>query len=170
MKKNSYSFAEHFSDTDRFGLHVQEFWRDAGQIAIELATAANRGDDLSTYWISRLIEENVSHALLRDIFDRVSDVYVTSKLELDIDKKEFSWVYGPENFDVYPNAEKFCALMLVHLINAGIVEKVKQCERDECGNFFVGNKKARYCDDKCGSIIRARKMRKQNKARQALWT
>ena len=168
MQEYSYSFVEHFSDPGVFGLDQSEFWKDAHRIANELTIAANRGDELSTYWIDRLIREGVSDVLLRDASKRVGDVHVRSNLELDIDNRRFDWVSGPQRFDETPGADRVCALMVVHLISSGLVEKLKLCEFDECGNFFLGNKKARYCNDKCGSIVRARQWRMRRREGQMM--
>jgi hypothetical protein len=57
---------------------------------------------------------------------------------------------------------------LAYLISDGVLEGLRVCQRPECKDFYIGGPRAKWCSDKCGSIVRVKKKRKRDKIQGAM--
>ena len=135
----------------------------------DLLTAANDGDKQALHWIRRLERYGPTASLLRDLAKPINHIQLTASLEVveDREKLSFRWRHEPpEHWTLNP--ELYYAGIFIYLLGIGALDGLKRCSLKECRKYFVGNAKAVWCSDKCGSKYRARRMRKRNKERQML--
>ncbi|MCB0348038.1 MAG: CGNR zinc finger domain-containing protein, partial [Bdellovibrionales bacterium] len=59
--------------------------------------------------------------------------------------------------------DEIAAYLFSHHLALGNLDKVRRCQAEDCGKFFFGRKKAKWCSNACGSRHRVSKMRKSKK-------
>ena len=145
---------------------------DAARAASDVdkfVAAANDGDKQALYWIRRLERYGVTASLLQDIVKIINRAQMIMSIVVVEDGENLRLDYRhdfPEHH--VPAPEIFYAINFMSYLGAGALDGLKRCSLKECRKYFVGNAKAVWCSDKCGSKYRARRMRKRNKERQML--
>jgi len=67
---------------------------------------------------------------------------------------DFSFNYSPQVLAAYDFSK---------LLTLNRLQNLNRCELQDCRKFFVGPKRAKFCNKTCGSKSRVRKMRKRNR-------
>lgn len=55
------------------------------------------------------------------------------------------------------------AYSFAYLVNDGVLENLRRCQRPECQNFFIGGPRAKWCSENCGGIVRTKAKRKRDR-------
>lgn len=117
-------------------------------------------------WLSRFYRYGISKKMLQELNAAMVEI------------KCSPWIYTDENdgyvltyainFDQIPPVESAAALFFSSMALNGELNGLKRCESHECRKFYVGNAKAKWCSDTCGSRERLRKKRKRDRERGML--
>lgn len=130
-------------------------------LAETLVKMANNGDEFAKTWVEKLIAKRTSPAVLNLVNDAIMDVDISVQVALDASRRQFGWrpqiSPGPKNVKSMNNA---IALLIARLVNAGYVDRLRHCQLSDCGRYFVGDPRSKWCSDTCGSKFRQRKFRK----------
>ena len=116
-------------------------------------------------WLERIYEEGVTETLIEELNVELEKRRVMSCNRLDPVTRQFK---HRELKEVATSTGAVEALLVIILIYKGEADRLKRCAFEECGKYFFGNAKAKYCSDKCGSNVRIRKIRRNQKARQSI--
>ena len=168
MKKNSYLSAEQMDVRDRIGLGVWVMHMPERRVAEALVKFANGGSEIAMGWVKRLERYGVTDTLVSEVDRIVRNVKFRSYLKLNHESGRFETQFETPLAQSMSDDKALFAMMVARLVNSEWADNIKRCELQECGTYFVGNAKARYCHDNCGAIVRARKMREKQKYRQAM--
>ena len=134
--------------------------------AKELITAANNGNQDALYWIRRIERYGITESLMVDIARILKNIPIRAQLVLN--RKDLTFRYEHTIDEPLSGIERIYALVILDMIRDGALDGLKRCELNECRKYFIGNAKARYCHDNCGAKVRARAMRRRNKAAQMM--
>ncbi len=141
---------------------------DSGKAADKLLADANEGDRRALDWVRRFADEGVTPSIVRQIGMKLLKLPMTVQLIPAPVDKTFRWRVRLQDSSQLADDE-FSYLLAMLVIRGGFASRFKKCEFAECVSpYFLGNAKAKYCSDKCGSNVRVRKMRHNQKARQML--
>jgi hypothetical protein len=55
------------------------------------------------------------------------------------------------------------AYMFAYLVNDGVLDNLRRCQRPECQKFFIGGPRAKWCSENCGGIVRTKNKRKRDR-------
>jgi len=116
-------------------------------------------------WMSRYLKEGITDEFLNDLNDAIHKIrYSKYILPLDLLPSENGF---PQNayiakYDKIPNPEAYAADDFSKLLTSGELKRLKHCQMEGCGNFFLGPPQARWCSKACGSKFRVREKRKRD--------
>ena len=141
---------------------------DPEKAADRLLGSANDGDRRALAWVMRFTNYGVTSSMLDQIGAKFRQLEFMARLYRVPGAMTFEWrLRLPDKSQLTDDV--FLHLLALLIIRGRIATRIKKCEFDECERpYFLGNAKAKYCSDKCGSNVRARKMRRNQKARESL--
>jgi hypothetical protein len=64
---------------------------------------------------------------------------------------------------IYELHDACSAYRVAFLIDRGIHEHLRKCERPKCRKFYIGGPRSKWCSDNCGGIVRTQRKRKLDK-------
>ena len=147
---------------------ILAFIEEPASLAEVLAQYANDGDEDALRWVKRLFRYGPTVSLLSELDKKLRYIRSEAYLSFNYTTARFEWKHGFPSDRTFSDRDSIYAVMVARMINDGSDGRLKQCELESCRKYFTGNAKARYCHDNCGAIVRARKMRKDQKRRQAM--
>lgn len=123
----------------------------------QLAAAANAGVQPIASWIEEVIEtQGIGDKAAARIPVVIRALGVRTYPIFGKDGRSAVW------FKEFPrdsiSAEIECALALTAIAESGQLNRFRRCEA--CSTFFVGDPRAKWCSNACGSKVRQRKFRK----------
>ena len=122
---------------------------------------ANAGDADWLKWIQRIERYGITNSLISDINRILLDVQVNAYPMLKPGIGRMGFRYSFSKAGSQPSYEAMIAFQIACLIGDGTLDKLKRCQFSECHKYFLGNAKAKYCSDRCGSNVRIRQSRGQ---------
>ena len=148
-----------------FRVGMIAFGNTGEALAERMAREANEGGELAAYWMDRLISKGVTPKVLTEVGTAVRNVRRVQGVVPDMKAKRFVWeTYLPES-DWIPSIESAFALIVVKIINEDVVPKLHRCEHTDCRKYFVGDVRARWCSNSCGSKYRQKLYRERMRQR-----
>ena len=124
---------------------------------------ANEGEETVLKWVKRVEKEGVTPALVIEInraLEKINFIACPALLP-GMEKLGFRYA-NPAGVDGWDD-ETTMTYWVANLIADGTLNRLKRCEFKECRKYFLGNAKAKYCSDRCGSNVRVRKLRSKSK-------
>lgn len=141
---------------------------DPRKAAEKLLADANDGDIRALSWVKRFSDDGVTALIVRQIGLKMRRLPMTVQVIAVPAEKTFEYRIQLQDSG-HITDEQFAVLLAFLVVKSGLASRIKTCEFTECKEpYFLGNSKAKYCSNKCGSNVRARKMRKNQKASQML--
>ena len=155
-----------------------------------LLKLANAGVEPMAYWIKRIERNGVTEGLVRDLNTRIRDIPTLGSFYFDIGSRSMRHQVEimPTGENVSPEA--LTAFTVADLLSNGILDHLNRCElparmkilarkypdlkekvragRYECGNYFLSNKKGRWCSNGCGTKFRKAEGREKRNRDQIL--
>ena len=135
-------------------------------LATLLTLHANGGDDLASYWASSLYRRGASKNILYQVSKLVIDCELLYRPVLMADDKFHYVPTGPLEEQLDVSRESAYALVVMKIINADLVPRIRRCQFAECRKYFEGDPRSKWCSQTCGTNFRVRKKRKLEKARR----
>jgi predicted RNA-binding Zn ribbon-like protein len=139
------------------------YLRGAKAVARKLVTLANADEENSVYWLDRLIAGGISKSLVADIENHLENIEIPTRIAFDSGQQKFYYKRSIPftNPDWIPSVEAAFAFALSMVITDGLADQFRRCQLDDCGKYFLGDPRSRWCNKAHGSLHRVRKMRAQ---------
>ena len=129
-----------------------------------LLAYANLGWEIELRWIQRIERYGVSNRLVADLNEVLRDFRGNAWLAIDPASHCLQWkAAAPEGLE--PDREMLIPFEIAQLLTEGGFDGLKRCAVKDCRNYFVGNARAKWCSESCGSKHRVRMKRKRDKER-----
>ncbi|MEQ8860119.1 MAG: CGNR zinc finger domain-containing protein [Pseudomonadales bacterium] len=135
----------------------------SSKLAETLVRLANEGDELATGWIERIRSKGASKSVLADIDAHVRGVQIVTYPKLSASERKFTWARKFPEGEEFRDREAAIALLLARLVNDEYLTRLHRCQLDDCGNYFVGDPRSKWCSTRCGSISRMRIKRRRDR-------
>ena len=127
---------------------------------------AEEFSQLMLKWLAHYYRYGLSKKMIRDLNAAMVGVKCRPWI-YDDQEGGYACAYAID-FDHVPPVESIAALFFSSMALSGALNGLKRCESEECRNYFIGNAKAKWCSDTCGSRERLRDKRRRDKERQML--
>ena len=153
-----------------------------------LLTFANAGIEPMRTWVSTIHSDGVTDSLAKDLNAKLRKGPMPAVFHFDRRARTLRPMHSPLSEDV-PDEVK-AAYLLSEMICDGVLDQLKQCElpsrfqqlarkfpslkpqirsgRYDCSNYFLGNSKARWCSNRCGTKFRKAEAKEEAKRRQII--
>jgi hypothetical protein len=128
--------------------------------------AANAGDERFLAWLRRVERHGVTHGLAEDINKKLLGFQMPACFVFNTETGKLEPGFFP--FDLPKNDEVMIAFSVAVALADGALDTLKRCALKECSKYFVGDPRAKWCSETCGSKYRVRNKRKKDKQRQML--
>ena len=126
---------------------------------------AGEGDRTAMRYVRAFVANGVTESLIHRIDSKVRHIELPAQLRRTQGALSFEWRIGTPKPGQLTD-EIYFALLALLAISSGEAARFKECRF--CKTWFLGNAKARYCSDKCGSRIRIERKRKRDRERQMI--
>jgi predicted RNA-binding Zn ribbon-like protein len=133
------------------------------ELAEQMCQAANRGDPTAVHWLARLVGVTPSTELFQELVSEAPTVPLLNS-PVVVRGPGIAWRYGytepagtPAQRARYPYA-----LAMVRIVIEGLLPRIKRCKEQDCGKYFFGDPRARWCSTTCGSRARVRAKRRKD--------
>ena len=117
-------------------------------------------------WLNRFMCERENEQFYNDLNSVLQEInfigYVLPPNFYDYSDDECKAAYVAD-FDGRYSNKALAAFDFSRLVATGRLERIRKCQLQDCGKFFTGPKRAKWCSKTCGSKSRVRKMRKRSK-------
>ncbi len=141
-------------------------------LAEKMADWANAGDPAAVEMLNLLMEEgelDESGKFSDKLFDTIESLTADIRLSIKpvVDRKygnTFQWANAFLKTDCIPSSKSAYALAIASLVNSFETERFHQCA--ECGKYFVGDPRSRWCSKICGSRNRQRAYQDRKRAKK----
>jgi len=142
---------------------TKSFLGGSKSVARRLIRLANASEENAVYWVSRLATEGVSKALFDEVERKLRPIEIPTHIAGDWPHKKYYYkrAISLTNPTWIPNLDAAFAFALSMVITDGLGERFRRCQLRDCGKYFLGDRRARWCKKGHGSLHRVRKMRKK---------
>lgn len=131
--------------------------------ANRLLEDAENGNGNAKKYVNAFVTTGVTETLIKRIDSKLRKIDFAAQLRRTQGALTFEWRVGaPEPGQLA--GEVYYALLALLAISYGEARRFKECEY--CKKRFLGNAKAKYCSNNCGSQIRVRRKRAKDKKRK----
>lgn len=155
-----------------------------------LLKLANAGVEPMASWVRRIERYGVTEGLVRDLNKQIQGIPFIGSFYLEIGSRRIR-----PQVEIVPTVENvspeaMTAFTVASLLSEGILDHLNRCElparmeqlakkypdlrekvragRYECGNYFLSNRKGRWCSNNCGTRFRKAEGIEKQKRRQML--
>ena len=138
-------------------------------LAVALTNMANAGDPAAVELVAQVIAGGGLDEMHDAIASLIDDIEISIRPSREKKTGKLAWEpVSSTDGPVVPSSSAAYALVLSRIDSAGIVDRIRQCQ--ECGKYFVGDPRSKWCSKNCGSRNRQRiyqeGLRKKKKAKK----
>jgi len=128
-------------------------------VAEMLVRQANLPDRRAVKWLKPLIDKGPTEEFLRELERTAAHLELQTRVILTRTTEGKPKKFELSQTALYGARDRLLAMATIRILMDQYVNRLHQCQLDDCNTYFVGDPRSKWCSKNCGSKFRVRKKR-----------